>query len=341
MQDYPALKLANLDANTVKLKNAFLEHDILEPFAFGAAQVSLRPCQETLAVENPITLMFSVNGALWNLTLGEPRYLLAHPMFAREEASGFTPQMLPPELRTAVSEVLFAPLAKRLSEHLGATVLFEDIQTAKSEVAGTAVSWIVTLEAAHMEPLCFQANLSTRARASVSMLLGLLKALPRNTKSNPKFETTLAAIPLRFDVVGGTLAIEASLLEGLAAGDVLLPQTWHPQNQQVALRLMLGTQCEETLCEVSDKVATLSSPFTPISESTMTDTKALEVKLSFVLENRLITLGELQSMTAGYAFTLTSDPNTPVTICANDKPIARGKLVDINGAVGVQVTETL
>lgn len=72
----------------------------------------------------------------------------------------------------------------------------------------------------------------------------------------------------------------------------------------------------------------------------MQQTDSLEVRLVFELEERTITLGELSRLEPGYVFTLTADASAPVTITANGQAVAKGRLVDVNGAVGVQITET-
>ena len=67
----------------------------------------------------------------------------------------------------------------------------------------------------------------------------------------------------------------------------------------------------------------------------------IDIRLSFELDRTTITLGELSSLAPGYVFTLGCDAQTPVTIRANGKAIARGRLVDMDGTLGVQISETL
>lgn len=69
--------------------------------------------------------------------------------------------------------------------------------------------------------------------------------------------------------------------------------------------------------------------------------KDIDIRLSFELDRRIITVGELESLAPGYTFALDCDAASPVTIRANGKAIARGRLVDMNGVLGVQIAETL
>ena len=71
----------------------------------------------------------------------------------------------------------------------------------------------------------------------------------------------------------------------------------------------------------------------------MKNSDQLEITLTFELDRKTVTVGDLKSIQAGYTFAMTNNSSTPVTILANGKPVARGRLVDINGVIGVQVTD--
>lgn len=63
------------------------------------------------------------------------------------------------------------------------------------------------------------------------------------------------------------------------------------------------------------------------------------VNVQFSLAERMMRLQDLQSINAGYVFALENDFLAPVTLLVNGKNIGKGKIVDINGTVGVQVVE--
>lgn len=65
----------------------------------------------------------------------------------------------------------------------------------------------------------------------------------------------------------------------------------------------------------------------------------IPVTVQFSLAERMINLQELQHISAGYVFALENDFLAPVTLLVNGKSIGKGKIVDINGTVGVQVVE--
>lgn len=63
----------------------------------------------------------------------------------------------------------------------------------------------------------------------------------------------------------------------------------------------------------------------------------IDIRLSFDLGERVLTLAELRLLTAGYIFDLGRDLRKSVYIRANGKIIGEGELVDIDGQTGVSV----
>jgi len=63
----------------------------------------------------------------------------------------------------------------------------------------------------------------------------------------------------------------------------------------------------------------------------------IDIRLSFDLGERVLTLAELRLLTAGYVFDLGRDLRKSVYIRANGKIIGEGELVDIEGQTGVSV----
>ena len=64
-----------------------------------------------------------------------------------------------------------------------------------------------------------------------------------------------------------------------------------------------------------------------------------EAIVSFELERRVLSIADIQSITEGYTFALSSDKNSPVTLRVNGKDMGRGRLVDMDGMLGVQITK--
>ncbi|MDR2664453.1 MAG: FliM/FliN family flagellar motor switch protein [Puniceicoccales bacterium] len=69
------------------------------------------------------------------------------------------------------------------------------------------------------------------------------------------------------------------------------------------------------------------------------DVGAIEVTLSFDLGTLRLSLRDLESMREGYVFQLDRPNDEFVTIRANGQPIGRGRIVSVDGRVGVQIEE--
>ena len=71
--------------------------------------------------------------------------------------------------------------------------------------------------------------------------------------------------------------------------------------------------------------------------NTETQLDGIDIRLSFDLGERVLTLAELRLLTTGYIFDLGRDLRKSVFIRANGKIIGEGELVDIEGQTGVSV----
>jgi flagellar motor switch/type III secretory pathway protein FliN len=66
---------------------------------------------------------------------------------------------------------------------------------------------------------------------------------------------------------------------------------------------------------------------------------SLMLDLTFETVRKTITLAELKSIKPGYTFISQNPVNSPIEIRANGKLIGYGKLVSVDGSIGVQITE--
>ena len=132
------------------------------------------------------------------------------------------------------------------------------------------------------------------------------------------------------------------ILGALSLGDIVLVNEWLPANGRAELGVYLrNRKLLAAPCSLAEQtVQVLESPHF-ISDTAMDEKKSIEVLLTFDLEERTIQMSDLESLSEGYTFSLSSPANAPVTIRANGKPIATGRLVDINGKLGVEIVESL
>ena len=76
-------------------------------------------------------------------------------------------------------------------------------------------------------------------------------------------------------------------------------------------------------------------------ENMSEELNTLPLELTFSLGSREFTLAELEELQVGSSFTLPCDVTSPVTIFAQKTPFAKGQLLEIEGKIGVQITEFL
>ena len=153
----------------------------------------------------------------------------------------------------------------------------------------------------------------------------------------------MKTVPLEVALESGYLYISHEEVATLEPEDVLLPEVWTAPD---TLILRLRRECAPGLtasCTVNENVVTLASPLSEEPDASMDNSEInnIDIRLSFELDRRIITVGELEALAPGYTFSLNGDMSSPVTIRANGKAIARGRLVDMDGTLGVQIAETL
>lgn len=179
------------------------------------------------------------------------------------------------------------------------------------------------------------------------------------------------SLPVSLAVEAGRMRLSAAGLREMAVGDILFPEDYPALRNEVIL--LVGSEpgpVWTALCDVADSAAVLRTPLalhpkpeeTTMSE-TLSETAAgtapettteapsettapgpafraddLELTLSFELERRSVAVRDLTALAPGYTFALAADPDAPVTLRAGGKVLGSGRLVDINGTLGVQIT---
>ncbi len=82
----------------------------------------------------------------------------------------------------------------------------------------------------------------------------------------------------------------------------------------------------------------------PIQENigmTQDELQNVPLNLTFELERRTMTLGEVEELHVGTNIMLSTDPLSPVTINISDIPYAKARIVEIDKGYGLQITEIL
>ena len=332
------LVLPSQKLDFTKIYNQLSLREYQKSFSMGMAAVKVELSPTVPVFESVVVMTISINGLLWQVGVDDCQFLLAHPIFAEEEAIGYGLEDLPVELKGALAETLVAPILEKISTTFGVPVAFEDVSfTSKSLNAVFGMS--VLFKSKNMAEVGrMQLAFVPPFAAAVDDLVQLLRVLPK-TETGLMTEA-LQDVPVTLSICAGQTVLSEEQFNDLTEGDVVLPEVWYPQTQRAELNLLCGSQTlYQAHCQYEDDVLTFLDSWNPISENEMKNTDQLEITLTFELDRKTVTLGDLKSIQAGYTFAMTNNSATPVTILANGKPVARGRLVDINGVIGVQVTD--
>lgn len=335
----PALELTKLNPTHVALVNALYARAIPEEVRLGTGKLSLKLSPNAEAFVPAATISVTMASSRWEVAVSNAEWLFAHSVFSGTDKTVQNLEGLPEELKAAIAETLLKPLFDGLSKALGASVLFEKIHFESATVfSAPAAVFSACLSSETVGTLPFQIAFRAIEKSSVAMLTKMVMTTPK------KKEGALCAVcdevPVRLSFQAGELRLKTEEFTFLEVGDVLVVPSWLPSSKSLLLRAesMTGNSLQ-ALCALSGNEVKLKEMFNLAGEGSMPATDDLTVNLSFELENRTMTIGELKSLEPGYVFTLTSNPMSPVTIRANGKPVAQGRLVDLNGAIGVQISE--
>lgn len=334
VQSIKPLALPKLSRGFADLSNALRRAALPAAFSLGRERPGLSLAAEPLRFAPAAVVAATVNGERWEIALSSLEWVASHPLFADPSLTETKLEDLPAELKEALVETLLEPVFAAASDALGLPVRFESVEIGGRMKAEPAAGFAVSDPAAARAPLWVSAG-AARPEAIASACAALRK-LP----AGPARAELVSALPLSLHFSAGSLGLTASEFEAVRVGDVLLPQgAAHPLERLTVTLQSAGKTWLSASCSLSGRTATLEQPAAPaVAENRMQDAKNIEVTLAFELEERPITLGELSQLKPGSVFTLAADPQSPVRILANGKPVAQGRLVDVNGQLGVQVT---
>jgi len=335
-------KAPRIAPEKVRLLNALIVRGSgwCTPFGHGQATWELITTPQAFPSTCEATILVAAHE--WTVRFSDEGFLLRHPSFA-SAASSFEVHELPVEVRSAVLRALLTELADTLQKELRVPVAISSIRVvsavAEPSPLGLCLKAGLSGSAGLPDQSLFLSLVPHSAEATAA-LADAIRALPHSATPNV---TGLESLPLELAFESGYLFLNRTDAAALASGDVLIPDAWYLSENRTLLRLCRGGTPPLTApCSFADGNAVLESPLSSEVEPDMaSEHDDIDIRLSFELDRTTITLGELSSLAPGYVFPLGCDAQTPVTIRANGKSIARGRLVDMDGTLGVQISETL
>lgn len=206
-------------------------------------------------------------------------------------------------------------------------------------------------------PLAREGEKPRLAVDAFNRLLAALRALQGQGATATADDALVSESALVFEAafVAGRTTLSQKEYAGLAAGDVIVADAWLPAENALELCILgaggrawcaplrLNPELNEAALEadLEDAAGAMHAAAAEVrrEEKEMLNTDELDVTLTFEIERQAVKLGDLKRMKAGYVMRLAADPASPVTVLANGRPVARGRLVDVNGVLGVELLE--
>lgn len=276
--------------------------------------------------------------AVWLLDVAGNLPLRLHPALAAVNANAELPQAL----CHAVIDLLVAPHATALGGLLATSVACESVPVEGPLAFAPSCTIPLLLTIPDLpEGLAVPLALHLPDRDAALTLAARLMELPavRCGRSH-------VTVPV--SVEAARMPLTLSELASLAPDDILLPGAY-PAMQGRVLVTVPGSVIH---CSLAGRIATVDTIVNteslreaPVTEEQTSsaaacaavDVDGLEVTMTFELERRLMTVGDLATVAPGYTFALGVDPLAPVTLRVAGRAVGMGRLVDIGGTVGVQV----
>ncbi len=243
------------------------------------------------------------------------------------------PAQLPEHLRQVVLEAAFASAASAL----------EEATRKRFSIVSATVTELPSLELTGFQLMLDDSNRATSAELWVDPLgLGFLANAMRAVETSPLSMNDLAQLPLPVQFCVGWTNLSLDALTNLKKNDViLLDECWLGDEDDIAVRIGNSGGIRGSLNGTSITLTQgLEAIMNDEEQEDMEDEKLLDdinIRVSFDLGERSLTLAELRLLGPGYVFELGRDLRRSVTIRANGKAIGEGELVDVEGQTGVSV----
>jgi hypothetical protein len=219
-----------------------------------------------------------------------------------------------------------ALMASEVEQRVLELITLAAVDAARSPAVDALVPRLVAAGPFPSDPLVVALELSVGEDCGRGRLLVPAAAIAA-LGGAPELPDPIAALTISGSFRQGTISLSAEDLAALGSGDVLLQDEGAPRAELVlpgglALR------------------GRLESDHLHIEEISMTETQAsYPLTLAVEIARVSLTLGELARLEPGAAVPLRPTMEGTVVLRAGEKAIARGQLVEIEGGLGVRLTQ--
>lgn len=327
------------------------------PWSYTLGNTPLRV--SVLPFFTPFTPSYSVNFAcgdeILTLEFSGKSFITRHPALENIAQDADIPE----EILLGILSLQSEELCQGLQNFLKTSVSVKNIakpqeeQNSKNPQHNIALRVLLPQTEHFAEEECILL-VSFSSQAMVTMLVNSIAMLPERP-------TEIANdIPIFANIIAGTMQLSKKELYALEENDILLPEHYFADKGKARLSITQTTgQTLVAECTLSENSITVNEvPVVPkeqsMSDETTAETSAattenanaesvskddIAISVSFELGRRTLSMKDLESLGAGYTFVLGNSSMEQVDICANGACIGKGRIVDINGSIGVQISK--
>jgi type III secretion protein Q len=203
-----------------------------------------------------------------------------------------------------------------------------DALAVEMEIEGPLAPRLALRGGAPLRPVCIELTVAaagTKGRAFLFLPEAALRALPRKVG----VPLPLQDVPIRGSVRGGHAALDPREVAALREGDVILLDA--PDRETAVLHLPGGLAVRGRVAGDSLEVEEVNVPDPDGGAA------AAPVLLEVELATVPVPLRDLARIAPGAVLPLGLDRSGQVTLRIGDRAVARGELVEVDGAVGVRI----
>ncbi|UQZ90958.1 hypothetical protein C4J81_17750 [Deltaproteobacteria bacterium Smac51] len=308
------------------------------PLNGGTAGIEFHPFHPDGGAAAAPALVFalSAGGHLFQVELSDLSIIAAHPALVGTDAAA-----LPEPLKSAALDIALEPALEALGRLLGvAAPAVTELPADLTE--GEALFFTIDSGAASLTEMRVR-PMSTEA------CLWLAEALRAVAPLNRAFAGRSG---LRFEVsvIAGWMTLAKSEVDGLGLEDILLPTNYPAAGGRFSLNLPDGREAvvdaaEAVVLEIKEAIVKRDLINGPEEQTADSSTEAagaggdMELSVTFELERRIMTLGEIEALAPGVSFPLAVDGRSPVSVRVGGRTIGKARLVDLGGTLGLQITD--
>lgn len=274
--------------------------------------------------ENKFTSGLMLAGIPFQLELGSDEILLDHPLL-----KSIPPEILPKEILLAAIEQILEPKISFLSELLDSKIAIVS--------ANDSFKSIFSLDFTYKDqnyefPLRLN-FMSLEALKKIQERLLHLKTAPNNLD-----------FYIRLGFIAGEMNLNSMELQSLENGDVLIPEAFYLAENKLKATLGINElyfdfKHSQAILKSYSQKNSISQKDNKMDDSNNTiDPNSIDFTVKFELDNKLMKLNELKALKEGSIIAIGADMTSPIKILVNDKHIASGKIVDLGGTLGIQIT---